>query len=283
MMLLRRPISHLSSLSRISHSMKLHDSKDTRSNNCSFPHIPSAYSINNINEDNNDSFEINMNCYKKMETIRQNVLSAKAPEGSKKLSVFDRIKLLSDDGSPLLYLSTTAGLNLPYGSIRNAGTITAITRIMGKYCIISGNDWIFKGGTAFPISVKKQLRVHEIAMENRLPCIYLVDSGGAFLPLQADIYADKEHGGRSFRNEAVLSSMGIPQIAVVCGPCTAGGAYIPTMCDEAVIVKGSGSLYLGGPPLVKAATGESINSEELEVCFAYPKVTRSRSNPVIRM
>ena len=163
--------------------MKLHDSKDTRSNNCSFPHIPSAYSINS-NEGNNNSFEINMNCYKKMIATRHNILSAKAPEGSKKLSVYDRIKLLSDEGSPLLYLSTTAGLDLPYGSIRNAGSITAITRIMEKYCIISGNDWTFKGGTAFPISVKKQLRVHEIAMENRLPCIYLVDSGGAFLPLQ---------------------------------------------------------------------------------------------------
>lgn len=183
MMLIARPVSLFSSAMMspsMSHFMKLHHYNDTV---CSFQHIQTSKD-NPLDDDDKTNYDINMKCYKKFVDTRNSIMSIKAPKGTKKMTVFDRIKLLRDDDSPLLYLSTTAGLNLPYGSIRNASAITAITKIMGKYCLISGNDWTFKGGTSFPISVKKQLRAQEIALENRLPCIYLVDSGGAFLPLQ---------------------------------------------------------------------------------------------------
>src|SRR5439155_4447516 len=144
-----------------------------------------------------------------------------------------------------------------------AGLITGIGRVSGTECVIVCNDATVKGGTYYPITVKKQLRAQEIALENGLPCIYLVDSGGAFLPLQADVFPDREHFGRIFYNQAQMSKAGIPQIAVVMGSCTAGGAYVPAMSDETVIVQGNGTIFLGGPPLVKAATGEEVSAEEL--------------------
>ena len=144
-----------------------------------------------------------------------------------------------------------------------AGLITGIGYVSGRPCVIAANDATVKGGTYFPMTVKKHLRAQEIALENRLPAIYLVDSGGVFLPMQAEVFADKEHFGRIFYNQARMSALGIPQIAVVMGMCTAGGAYVPAMCDENVIVKGTGTIYLAGPPLVKAATGEEVTAEEL--------------------
>ena len=144
-----------------------------------------------------------------------------------------------------------------------AGIITGVGRVQQRECLIIANDATVKGGTYFPITVKKHLRAQEIALQNNLPCIYLVDSGGAFLPLQADVFPDREHFGRIFYNQAVMSAREIPQIAAVMGTCTAGGAYVPAMSDEAVIVKGTGTIFLGGPPLVRAATGEVVTAEEL--------------------
>lgn len=182
---------------------------------------------------------------------------------NKKLLVRNRLKLLFDDGSPVLEIGLFAGMYMDYGTIPAAASVAAIGKINQQYCIVAANDATVKGGTLFPISLVKQLRVQELSYMNHMPTIYLVDSGGAYLPLQADIFADKNHGGRTFYNEAVLSSMGIPQIAMVCGSCTAGGAYCPTMAEEAIIVKNSGVIFLGGPPLVKAATGEIVTEQEL--------------------
>jgi acetyl-CoA carboxylase carboxyltransferase component len=144
-----------------------------------------------------------------------------------------------------------------------AGIITGIGRIQQRECLIIANDATVKGGTYFPLTVKKHLRAQEVALQNNLPCIYLVDSGGAFLPLQAEVFPDRDHFGRIFYNQAIMSAREIPQIAAVMGSCTAGGAYVPAMSDEAVIVKGTGTIFLGGPPLVKAATGEEVTAEEL--------------------
>ncbi|XP_053325856.1 methylcrotonoyl-CoA carboxylase beta chain, mitochondrial-like [Spea bombifrons] len=181
---------------------------------------------------------------------------------NKKLLVRDRLKLLLDD-EPFLELSPFAGLGLPYGDVPSAGCLTGVGKICGIWCMFIANDATVKGGTAYPISVKKQLRAQEIAMKNRLPTVYLVDSGGAFLPLQAELFPDKEHGGRTFYNEAIMSALKIPQVAVVCGSCTAGGAYIPTMAEETIIVDRIGTIFLAGPPLVKAATGEDVSAEDL--------------------
>ncbi|CAB1446669.1 unnamed protein product [Pleuronectes platessa] len=167
------------------------------------------------------------------------------------------------DDEDFLELSPFAGLGLPYGDIPSAGCLTGIGRICGLWCVFIANDATVKGGTAYPITVKKQLRAQEVAMQNRLPCVYLVDSGGAFLPLQSEIFPDKNQGGRVFYNEAIMSAMKIPQVSVVCGSCTAGGAYIPTMAEEAVMVHRIGTIFLGGPPLVKAATGEEVTPEDL--------------------
>ena len=145
----------------------------------------------------------------------------------------------------------------------SAGLIAGIGRVCGVECMIVCNDATVKGGTYFPMTVKKHLRAQEVALENRLPCVYLVDSGGAFLPLQDEVFPDKEHFGRIFYNQANLSAAGIPQVAVVMGSCTAGGAYVPAMCDESIIVKNQGTIFLGGPPLVKAATGEVVSAEDL--------------------
>merc|ERR1719383_9539 len=181
-----------------------------------------------------------------------------------KLLPRDRIETLIDEGSPFLELSQLAAYDL-YGDeeVPAAGIITGIGRVNGVECLIVANDATVKGGTYYPMTVKKHLRAQEIAQQNNLPCIYLVDSGGANLPRQADVFPDRDHFGRIFFNQARLSSKGIAQIAVVMGSCTAGGAYVPAMADESVIVTKTGTIFLGGPPLVKAATGEEVSDEDL--------------------
>ena len=182
-----------------------------------------------------------------------------------KVPVRERIAALLDPDTPFLELSPLAanGMYDDEGGAPAAGIVTGIGRVQGRECMIVANDATVKGGTYLPITVKKHLRAQEIALQNRLPCIYLVDSGGAFLPLQAEVFPDREHFGRIFYNQAVMSANEVPQISAVMGSCTAGGAYVPAMSDEAVIVKGTGTIFLGGPPLVKAATGEEVTAEEL--------------------
>jgi acetyl-CoA carboxylase carboxyltransferase component len=180
-----------------------------------------------------------------------------------KMLARERIDALLDDDAPFLEFSTLAANGMYDDEAPSAGVVTGIGRIHGRECVIVANDATVKGGTYFPITVKKHLRAQEVALENRLPCLYLVDSGGAFLPLQSEVFPDRDHFGRIFYNQARLSSQRIPQIAAVMGSCTAGGAYVPAMSDETVIVKGQGTIFLGGPPLVKAATGEEVTAEEL--------------------
>ena len=180
-----------------------------------------------------------------------------------KLLVRERIDRLIDPGSPFLELSPLAGYELYDEPVPAAGLVTGVGRICGRPCVIVANDATVKGGTYFPVTVKKHLRAQQIATDNRLPCCYLVDSGGAYLPLQAEVFPDREHFGRIFFNQARLSAAGIAQLAAVMGSSTAGGAYVPAMCDENVIVAGQGTIFLGGPPLVKAATGEVVTAEEL--------------------
>ena len=175
----------------------------------------------------------------------------------------ERIDLLLDPGAPFLELSALAAHGLYGGDVPSAGIITGVGRVSGRECVIVANDPTVKGGTYYPLTVKKHLRAQEVARENRLPCIYLVESGGAFLPAQDEVFPDREHFGRIFYNQANLSAAGIAQIAVVHGSCTAGGAYVPAMADENVIVRNQGQVFLGGPPLVKAATGEEIDAESL--------------------
>ncbi len=183
--------------------------------------------------------------------------------GRGKLLARDRIDRLVDPGSPFLELSPLAAWDMYDGEAPGAGIVTGIGVVGGREVAIVANDATVKGGTYFPMTVKKHLRLQEIAAENRLPCVYLVDSGGAYLPLQADVFPDREHFGRIFYNQANLSAAGIAQIAVVMGSSTAGGAYVPAMSDETVIVKGTGTIFIGGPPLVKAATGEEVSAEDL--------------------
>ncbi|HEY5978530.1 MAG TPA: carboxyl transferase domain-containing protein [Microlunatus sp.] len=185
--------------------------------------------------------------------------------GRGKLLVRDRIDRLLDPGSPFLEVAPLAAYDLYGGelAVPSAGIVTGVGRIEGRLCMIVANDATVKGGTYYPITVKKHLRAQEIAAANRLPCVYLVDSGGAFLPLQDEVFPDRDHFGRIFFNQANLSARGIPQVAAVLGSCTAGGAYVPAMSDETVIVQGQGTIFLGGPPLVKAATGEEVSAEEL--------------------
>jgi len=180
-----------------------------------------------------------------------------------KLFVRERIERLLDPGSPFLELSPLAAFNMYDLEAPGAGIVTGIGRVASREALIVANDATVKGGTYFPMTVKKHLRAQQIAEENHLPCLYLVDSGGAFLPLQDEVFPDAHHFGRIFYNQARMSAKGIPQIAAVMGSCTAGGAYVPAMSDEAVIVKGTGTIFLGGPPLVKAATGEDVSAEEL--------------------
>ncbi|TMR03003.1 methylcrotonoyl-CoA carboxylase, partial [Nonomuraea turkmeniaca] len=180
-----------------------------------------------------------------------------------KLLPRDRVDGLLDPGSRFLELSPLAANGLYDDQAPAAGIITGVGRVSGRECVIVANDATVKGGTYYPITVKKHLRAQEVALHNHLPCVYLVDSGGAFLPKQDEVFPDREHFGRIFYNQATMSARGIPQIAAVLGSCTAGGAYVPAMSDEAVIVRGQGTIFLGGPPLVKAATGEEVTAEEL--------------------
>ena len=180
-----------------------------------------------------------------------------------KLPVRERIARLIDPGSSFLELSPLAGYGVYEDDAPGAGIVTGIGRVSGRDVVIVANDATVKGGTYYPVTVKKHLRAQQIALENRLPCLYLVDSGGAFLPLQAEVFPDREHFGRIFFNQARLSAERIPQIAAVMGSCTAGGAYVPAMSDETIIVKGTGTIFLGGPPLVKAATGEEVSAQDL--------------------
>jgi 3-methylcrotonyl-CoA carboxylase beta subunit len=191
------------------------------------------------------------------ETARQRHLSRG------KLLPRDRVAGLIDPGSPFLEFSQLAAYGLYGGDVHSAGIVTGIGLVSGRQCVIVANDATVKGGTYFPVTVKKHLRAQEIARANRLPCIYLVDSGGAFLPMQDEIFPDREHFGRIFFNQATMSAEGIPQIAVVMGSCTAGGAYVPAMSDESIIVRKQGTIFLGGPPLVQAATGEIVSAEDL--------------------
>ncbi len=181
----------------------------------------------------------------------------------KKMFVRDRVDALLDPGSPFLELSPLAAHGMYDGEAPGAGLVTGVGRVAGREVMVIANDATVKGGTYFPVTVKKHLRAQEVAEQNRLPCVYLVDSGGAFLPLQDEVFPDRDHFGRIFYNQARMSARRIPQIAAVMGSCTAGGAYVPAMSDEAIIVKGTGTIFLAGPPLVKAATGEEVTAEEL--------------------
>jgi len=180
-----------------------------------------------------------------------------------KLTARERIDRLVDSGSAFLELNALAAWELYDGDAPSAGIVTGIGVVEGRQCVIVANDATVKGGSYYPLTVKKHLRAQEVARQNRLPCLYLVDSGGAFLPLQAEVFPDRDHFGRIFFNQARLSALGIPQIASVMGSCTAGGAYVPAMSDETVIVRGTGTIFIGGPPLVKAATGQDVTAEEL--------------------
>jgi 3-methylcrotonyl-CoA carboxylase beta subunit len=187
--------------------------------------------------------------------------------------VRDRIDRLIDPGSPFLELGQLAALGLYGGDAPCAGLVAGIGLVQGVHCMVIANDATVKGGTYYPLTVKKHLRAQEVAQENRLPCIYLVDSGGAFLPLQDEVFPDREHFGRIFFNQANMSALGIPQVAVVMGSCTAGGAYVPAMSDETIIVRNQGTIFLGGPPLVRAATGEIVSAEDLGGADVHTRVS----------
>jgi 3-methylcrotonyl-CoA carboxylase beta subunit len=180
-----------------------------------------------------------------------------------KMLARERVDLLVDPGTSFLELSPLAAYDLYGGDVHSASVVTGVGRISGRECVIVANDATIKGGTYYPMTVKKHLRAQDVARQNNLPCVYMVDSGGAFLPLQDEIFPDERHFGRIFYNQAQMSSQGIPQIAIVMGSCTAGGAYVPAMSDESIIVRNQGTIFLGGPPLVKAATGEVVSAEEL--------------------
>ncbi|HTH69824.1 MAG TPA: carboxyl transferase domain-containing protein [Candidatus Saccharimonadales bacterium] len=203
--------------------------------------------------------------HKKLDAVRQGGPERAREKHTKagKLLPRERVERLLDPGSPFLEIAPLAALDLYDNDAPSAGIVTGIGRIAERECIVVANDATVKGGTYYPLTVKKHLRAQEIALENRLPCIYLVDSGGAFLPRQDEVFPDREHFGRIFYNQARMSSVGIPQVAIVMGSSTAGGAYVPAMSDETVIVKGQGTIFLGGPPLVKAATGEDVTAEDL--------------------
>src|SRR5512133_403145 len=186
-----------------------------------------------------------------------------------KLPVRERIDKLLDEGSSFLELSPLAAWDMYRNEAPAAGIITGIGRVSGREVIIVANDATVKGGTYYPLTVKKHVRAQEVALQNRLPCVYLVDSGGAFLPLQAEVFPDRNDFGRIFFNQAQMSAERIPQIAAVMGSCTAGGAYVPAMSDETIIVTGTGTIFLGGPPLVKAATGEEVTAEELGGAYVH--------------
>ncbi len=190
-----------------------------------------------------------------------------------KLFVRDRIDRLLDPGSPFLEIAPLAAWDLYDGSAPSAGIVAGVGRVSGRECLILANDATVKGGSYFPMTVKKHLRAQQIALQNHLPCIYLVDSGGAFLPMQDEVFPDHDDFGRIFYNQAVMSAAGIPQISAVMGSCTAGGAYVPAMSDETVIVSGTGTIFLGGPPLVKAATGEEVSAEDLGGAYVHTHIS----------
>jgi acetyl-CoA carboxylase carboxyltransferase component len=190
-----------------------------------------------------------------------------------KMLARERIDALLDPGSAFLELNALAAWGLYEGDAPAAGIVTGVGLVDGRECVVVANDATVKGGTYYPLTVKKHLRAQEVAEQNRLPCIYLVDSGGAFLPMQDEVFPDRDHFGRIFFNQAVMSAKAIPQIAVVMGSCTAGGAYVPAMSDETIIVKGTGTIFLGGPPLVKAATGEEVSAEELGGADVHARVS----------
>ncbi|GLW14178.1 carboxyl transferase domain-containing protein [Streptomyces kronopolitis] len=220
-----------------------------------------------------DSWRANEAAHRELvEQLREKLAAARLGGGEKararhtargKLLPRDRVDALLDPGSPFLELAPLAAEGMYGGAAPAAGVIAGIGRVSGRETVIVANDATVKGGTYYPMTVKKHLRAQEVALENRLPCLYLVDSGGAFLPMQDEVFPDREHFGRIFYNQARMSGAGIPQIAAVLGSCTAGGAYVPAMSDEAVIVRNQGTIFLGGPPLVKAATGEVVTAEEL--------------------
>ncbi|MCI0496904.1 MAG: methylcrotonoyl-CoA carboxylase [Thermoplasmata archaeon] len=220
-----------------------------------------------------DEYLENMTRYQLLvEDLRQKVEWAKKGGGDEnirlhkernKMLARERIDALLDPGSPFLELTPLAAYDMYDNAAPAAGIVTGIGTVHGREVMVIANDATVKGGTYFPMTVKKHIRAQKIAMENNLPCIYLVDSGGAFLPLQDEVFPDREHFGRIFYNQALMSGMGIPQISAVMGSCTAGGAYVPAMSDEVAIVKGTGTIFLGGPPLVKAATGEDVTAEDL--------------------
>src|ERR1044071_18743 len=224
-------------------------------------------------DSNSDDFKANAEHLQSLvDALQKRLAGAKQGGGEKylqrhreqgKLPVRERIHALLDPGTPFLELSPLAANAMYDKEAPAAGIITGVGRVQQRECLIIANDATVNGGTYLPITVKKHLRAQEIALQNNLPCIYLVDSGGAFLPLQADVFPDREHFGRIFYNQAVMSAAEIPQISAVMGSCTAGGAYVPAMSDEAVIVKNTGTIFLGGPPLVRAATGEEVTAEEL--------------------
>lgn len=228
-------------------------------------------------------FQLNRESYQKLlDQFNANMSSSICPANDQsilrhkergKLLARERVEQLLDPGSAFLELSPLAGMNLYEGVRAGAGLISGIGSVSGRQCMILANDATVKGGTYFPMTVKKHLRAQEIALENHLPCIYLVDSGGAFLPLQDQVFPDRDHFGRIFYNQARLSAAGIPQIAAVMGSCTAGGAYVPAMSDETIIVRQQGTIFLGGPPLVKAATGEEISAEDLGGADVHCKVS----------
>ena len=194
-----------------------------------------------------------------------------------KLLARERIDRLVDPGTAFLELNALAAWDVYDNGAPSAGIVTGIGVIEGRECVIVANDATVKGGSYFPLTVKKHLRAQEVAQQNRLPCLYLVDSGGAFLPLQAEVFPDRDHFGRIFFNQARMSAEGIPQIAVVMGSCTAGGAYVPAMSDETVIVRGTGTIFIGGPPLVKAATGQDVTAEELGGADVHARRPASRT------
>ena len=220
-----------------------------------------------------EDFKENAEAYRELlEELRDRTQEARRGGGQKarkrheergKLPVRDRIDRLLDPNTAFLELSPLAAFGMYDGEVPAAGIVTGIGRVSGREVMIVANDATVKGGTYYPMTVKKHLRAQEIAEQNHLPCVYLVDSGGAYLPLQDEVFPDKEHFGRIFYNQAQMSAKGIPQVAAVMGSCTAGGAYVPAMSDEVVIVKEEGTIFLGGPPLVKAATGEEVSAEEL--------------------
>jgi acetyl-CoA carboxylase carboxyltransferase component len=217
-------------------------------------------------KDNAAHFAGQMECFTQaLATVKKGGGEAAAKKHTErgKMLAWDRIATLLDPGSPFMEFSALAAWDCYNNDAPGAGMVSGVGCVQGRECLVIANDATVKGGTYFPLTVKKHLRAQEIALENKLPCIYLVDSGGAFLPKQDEVFPDRDHFGRIFYNQAQMSAQKIPQIAAVMGSCTAGGAYVPAMSDESIIVKGNGTIFLGGPPLVKAATGEVVSAEEL--------------------